>query len=202
MIKKDPTKIFVSSSTCSEDYNDYLQTPARYLEKARFLKWLGYIENSKEFVKAGKSFRGRGDQLQERFNCLVQAGLDSYTVADIIKRSPRILNQSKEVLEQKIHLLTNVIGYPLKSLVSCPAYLCYDVKKISQRFSMYLWLRDRGVAKPAMPLSTILCCSEERFVKYFVDIHEDGQAAWEKLKHGQAAWEKLKKSSQPSQTKR
>ncbi|KAL9679877.1 hypothetical protein QQ045_017748 [Rhodiola kirilowii] len=196
MIKKEPTILFVSSSTsCPEDYKAFsysLQAPARYLEKATFLKWLGYIENSEEFVEAAKRFRGRGDQLQERFNCLVQAGLDSYTVADIIKRVPRILKQRKEVLEQKIHLLTNVIGYPLECLVSCPDYLCYDVKRISLRFSMYSWMRDRGVAKPAMSLSTILCCSEERFVKYFVDIHD----------HGQAVWEKLKESSQTAQTKR
>ncbi|CAM8956158.1 unnamed protein product [Rhodiola kirilowii] len=186
MIKKEPTILFVSSSTsCPEDYKAFsysLQAPARYLEKATFLKLLGYIENSEDFVEAAKRFRGRGDLLQERFNCLVQAGLDSYRVADIIKRVPRILNNRKEVLEQKIHLLTNVIRYPLESLVSCPDYLCYDVKKISLRFSMYSWMRDRGVAKPAMSLSTILCCSEERFVKYFVDIHDHGQAVWEKLK--------------------
>lgn len=186
MIKKDPSKLFISISTCCSDedkaFSFSLQAPTRCLEKTTFLKWLGYAENSEEFVEAAKRFRGRGDQLQERFNCLVHSGLDSNTVADIVKRVPQILNQSKDVLEQKIHLLTVGIGYPLESLVSSPTYLCYDVKRISLRFSMYLWLRNRGVAKPAMALSSILGCSDSRFVKYFVDIHPHGHAAWEVFK--------------------
>uniref|UniRef100_A0A7N0U2P6 Uncharacterized protein n=1 Tax=Kalanchoe fedtschenkoi TaxID=63787 RepID=A0A7N0U2P6_KALFE len=191
MIKKDPTKLYISASTpCSEEdkaFSYTLQAPARCLEKTTFLKWLGYAENSEEFLQAAKRFRGRGDQLQERFNCLAQSGLDYNSVADMVKRVPQILNQSKDVLEQKIYLLTHVIGYPLESLVTSPTYLCYDVKRINLRFSMYMWLRERGVAKPAMALSTILGCSDERFVRYFVDIHPNGAAAWERLKESAQA---------------
>ncbi|RVW81870.1 Transcription termination factor MTEF18, mitochondrial [Vitis vinifera] len=109
---------------------------------------------------------GRGDQLQERFDCLVQAGLDCNVVSNMIKQAPSVLNQTKYVIEKKIDCLRNCLGYPLQSVVAFPSYLCYDIERINLRFSMYVWLRDKGAAKSNLSLSTILACSDARFVKY------------------------------------
>ncbi|ESR43081.1 hypothetical protein CICLE_v10013551mg [Citrus x clementina] len=43
------------------------------LLRTKFLLDVGYIENSNEMAKALKHFRGRGAELQERFDCLVNA---------------------------------------------------------------------------------------------------------------------------------
>ncbi|PON62041.1 Mitochodrial transcription termination factor [Trema orientale] len=189
LIKEDPLKVLRLATKLKIKSSDQVAcpNPSKHLDKASFLLGLGYVENSDEMTKASKKFRGRGDQLQERFDCLVQAGLDCNVVTDIIKRAPIILNQSKDVIEKKLDWLKNRLGYPLESLVSFPTYLCYDMDRINLRFSMYVWLRERGAAKPMLKLSTLLACSDSRFEKYFVDIHTEGPALWESLKASSAS---------------
>ncbi|KAL4572722.1 hypothetical protein LXL04_019505 [Taraxacum kok-saghyz] len=181
-IKKDPMKLInlggntTTKSTDNQDSNTVV-------ERRNFLLRLGYIENSDELSKALRKFRGRGSQLQERFDCLVDAGLDYNVVSSMIKRAPSVLNQTKDLLEKKIDCLQNRLGYPLEAVVAFPSYLCYDIQRINLRFSMYLWLLERGAAKPKLSLSTILACSDARFVKYFVHIHPEGVFTWESLKN-------------------
>ncbi|EOY27493.1 Mitochondrial transcription termination factor family protein, putative [Theobroma cacao] len=184
IIKEDPLKWFslASKSKVLSSGQVASKDTSKYLEKTTFLLRLGYLENSDEMLKALKQFRGRGDQLQERFDCLVCAGLDCNVVKNLIRHAPMVLNQSKDVIEKKIDCLKNWLGYPLESVVAFPAYLCYDMERISRRFSMYVWLRERGAAKPMLSLSTVLACSDARFVKYFVDVHPEGPAKWETLK--------------------
>ncbi|KAM6578607.1 hypothetical protein CsatB_030444 [Cannabis sativa] len=184
LMKEDPLRVLRLATKLELKRSEHVPcpNPSSHLEKASFLVNLGYVENSDEMTKALKKFRGRGDQLQERFDCLVQAGLDCNVVAEIIKRAPMVLNQSKDHIEKKIDRLQNSIGYPLESLIAFPSYLCYNMERIDLRFSMYVWLRDRGAAKPMLKLSTLLSCSDSRFEKYFVDIHPDGPVVWESLK--------------------
>uniref|UniRef100_A0A803PW59 Uncharacterized protein n=2 Tax=Cannabis sativa TaxID=3483 RepID=A0A803PW59_CANSA len=184
LMKEDPLRVLRLATKLELKRSEHVPcpNPSSHLEKASFLVNLGYVENSDEMTKALKKFRGRGDQLQERFDCLVQAGLDCNVVAEIIKRAPMVLNQSKDHIEKKIDRLQNSIGYPLESLIAFPSYLCYNMERIDLRFSMYVWLRDRGAAKPMLKLSTLLSCSDSRFEKYFVDIHPEGPVVWESLK--------------------
>uniref|UniRef100_A0A0V0IJS4 Putative mTERF domain-containing 1, mitochondrial-like n=1 Tax=Solanum chacoense TaxID=4108 RepID=A0A0V0IJS4_SOLCH len=182
-IKDDPLNLFRLASKSKFDVEQMTsQDPGKLFQKTTFLLRLGYVENSDEMAKALKQFRGRGDQLQERFDCLVNAGLDCNVVINMIKQAPTTLNQSKNVLEKKIVLLKTYLGYPVESIVSFPSYLCYDVDRVHLRFSMYAWLKQKGAAKPTLSVSTLLACSDARFVKYFVDIHPEGPAMWESLK--------------------
>ncbi|XP_076901268.1 transcription termination factor MTEF18, mitochondrial-like [Bidens hawaiensis] len=180
-IKKDPLML-INLATKSDTKTTDNQDSNTFVERKNFLLRLGYIENSDELSKALKKFRGRGDQLQERFDCLVQAGLDYNVVSGMIKRAPSVLNQTKDLLEKKLDCLQNRLGYPLEAVVVFPSYLCYDIQRINLRFSMYLWLLERGAAKPKLSLSTILACSDAKFVKYFVHIHPEGVSSWESLK--------------------
>ncbi|KAL3513735.1 hypothetical protein ACH5RR_026452 [Cinchona calisaya] len=183
VIRENPSKFFTlaSKSNCSSIEQIRAKNPGKLLEKTAFLLKLGYVENSDEMGKALKKFRGRGDQLQERFDCLVQAGLDSNVVSDMIRQAPTAINQSKDVLEKKMACLRS-LGYPVESIAAFPSYLCYDIERINRRFNMYLWLKERGAAKPMLSLSTLLACSDARFTKYFVDVHPEGPTKWESLK--------------------
>lgn len=184
IIRDDPSKLFTlaSKSKLKSSEQDSCPDPTKRLEKTTFLLKLGYLENSDEMAKALKRFRGRGDQLQERFDCLVKAGLDCNVVTNIIRQAPMVLNQSKDVIQEKIDCLRNCLGYPLDTIVAFPAYLCYNMERINTRFSMYRWLRDKGSAKPNLSLSSVLVCSDARFVKYFVDVHPEGHTMWEIFK--------------------
>lgn len=178
IIREDPMNLFRSASGKQSPS----RKPSEKLEKTAFLLRLGYAENSDELMNALKRFRGRGDQLQQRFDCLVQAGLDFKAVTKLVKHAPMVLNQNKDVIEKKIDCLINYLGYPLESVIAFPAYLCYDIERINRRFRMYVWLRDKGAAKPTLALSTMLACSDARFVKYFIDVHPEAPAMWETIR--------------------
>ncbi|XP_027331710.1 transcription termination factor MTEF18, mitochondrial-like [Abrus precatorius] len=184
IIKDDPLKLISLASKQEQKSIDqvYCHDPRNYLEKTTFLLRLGYTENSEEMAKALKMFRGRGDELQERFDCLVEAGLDYNSVIKMIKQAPMILNQSRSVIKKKIDFLRNVLGYPVECLVGFPSYFCHDLEKIMRRFSMYAWLKERNAVKPTLTLSTIVSSNDKRFVKYFVNVHPQGPAVWKGLK--------------------
>ncbi|KAK7372581.1 hypothetical protein VNO80_05966 [Phaseolus coccineus] len=184
IIKDDPLKLISLASKLKQNTDLQLlrDDPSKHLGKTTFLLKLGYAENSEEMTKAIKRFRGRGDQLQERFDCLVEAGLDYNIAIKMIKCAPMILNQNKGVIQKKIDFLRNILGYPLDCVVAFPAYLCYDLERIMLRFSMYAWVAERKAVKPMMALSTILASSDEKFVKYIVNAHPEGPIIWDDLK--------------------
>ncbi|CAO2040763.1 unnamed protein product [Urochloa humidicola] len=151
-------------------------------EKVKFLKGIGFVEGSEDMKKALKSFRGKGDELQDRFDFLVSTGLSQKDVVNMIKISPQVLNQKIHVLESKISFLVNETAYPLSALVAFPSFLSFTVERTKVRFLMYNWLQERGLAAPNFALATILACSEKDFMKYFVRKHEMGPEVFEKFK--------------------
>lgn len=152
------------------------------MEKNKFLIDVGFVENSNEMKMAVKTFRGKGGELQERFDCIVEAGLDRKDVCNMIKTSPQILNQKKNLIEMKIGFLLNDLGYPISSLVTFPSYLNYTIKRVKLRISMYNWLVDQGSAEPMLALSTIIACSDKKFFQQYVNHHPSGPQVWEELK--------------------
>lgn len=159
-----------------------LQKESPQKQKAKFLLDLGYVENSPEMKKALKVFRGKAGKLQERFNYLVDAGLDRKNLLEMLKLAPQILNMSKDMLEMKIDFLVNGLGYPVSSLIVFPAYVSYTIERVNLRFSMYNWLVTEGTAEPNLALSTIIACSDMAFIKQYVDQHPRGREMWDKFK--------------------
>ncbi|KAI3472145.1 hypothetical protein Pfo_029633 [Paulownia fortunei] len=126
--------------------------------KTKFLLSLGFVEKSKDMEKALKMFRGKGVELQERFDCLVNFGLSRKEVIQMLKVSPQILNQSTDVIEAKVGFLVKL------------------------RLLMYKWLKDEGAVHPKLALSTLMSSSEEIFVRSYVNSHPRGPEFWERLK--------------------
>lgn len=156
--------------------------PLIKLEKTAFLLKLGYMENSEEMEEAVKLFPGRGDQLQERLDCLVEAGLDCSTAIRMVKRVPKILILKRNVIQKKIDFLKNTLGYPIECLVRYPTYFLQDVDRMSARVSMYEWLKERNAVSHALSLSTIVSYNEKRFVEVFVNMHPEGPTIWQRIK--------------------
>ncbi|KAK0585723.1 hypothetical protein LWI29_033072 [Acer saccharum] len=150
--------------------------------KTKFLIDLGFTENSNEMEKALKDIRGRAWKLQERFDCIVKAGLDRQDVCKMIRVSPQILNQKKSVIELKIDLLVTGLGYPVSMLVTFPLYLAFGVLRIKLRTSMYNWLKDQGVVKPMLALRTIIGSPQKVFMQRLVNKHPEGPQVWQNLK--------------------
>ncbi|CAN7141663.1 unnamed protein product [Brassica rapa subsp. narinosa] len=153
--------------------------------KTQFLLDLGYVEGSEEMERAGKSFRGRGSELKERFDVLVRFGLDEEDVKEMVKASPNILTQASDVLETKVRYLVEELGYPLSTLVTFPSCLKFTLERMKVRFAMFAWLKGRGKADPKLAVSTLLACSDKDFARYFVSRHPDGPKHLEDLKKKQ-----------------
>ncbi|XP_076942329.1 transcription termination factor MTEF18, mitochondrial-like [Bidens hawaiensis] len=151
-------------------------------EKIRFLSNLGFVENSDKMTKALNAFRGSGAELQERFDCLVNAGLTRDDVAEMVQHAPHVINQTKEVLETKIDFLVNGLGYDVSSLVKYPAFLGSSIQKIKLRFAMFNWLMDRGKVNSNLALSTVLATSDKMFVRVYVERDPEGLIVWDNFK--------------------
>ncbi|XP_077209814.1 transcription termination factor MTEF18, mitochondrial-like [Tasmannia lanceolata] len=182
IIQEDPNQLM--NWILGTKVSPFPPLPSSYEDQVKsiFLVDLGFVENSNEMKRALKLFRGKSDELQERFDCLVKAGLNSNDVSNIVKNAPHILNQSRDVIEKKIDFLVHGMGYPVESLVSFPSYVAYTIERVKLRYSMYKWLRDEGIASPMLALSTIVASSDKKFVNKYVNNHPKGPEVWEKFK--------------------
>ncbi|KAK9671572.1 hypothetical protein RND81_12G039500 [Saponaria officinalis] len=151
-------------------------------DKIKFLTSIGFTENLKEIEKALTVFRGKPDELPRRFNCLVKAGLNENDVSRMIKAAPQILNQSIEVLEAKISVLVNELGYPVSSVKSFPGFLSYTTGRVKLRCAMYRWLIDQKAVRSTLSLSTIIGCTEAFFSDKYVSRHPRGPEVWQNIK--------------------
>jgi hypothetical protein len=192
ILKDDPTKF--GNCVSNKKSAAVSKVDSFYLgEKAEFLLKIGFVENSDDMLKAMSKFRGRGDQLQERLDCLVSAGLDYENACSIIKVAPHILNMSADMIKKKMSYLLNDLGYTLEYFVAFPMILGYSLEKIKLRFTMYKWLTENGVKiqptrknkvnKSMVALSTIMTRSDARFVSEYVNLHPGGLDQWEMLKN-------------------
>ncbi|KAJ8624273.1 hypothetical protein MRB53_032803 [Persea americana] len=174
IIKEDPNQLknWVFGSKISP-----LPKPSRdprLMQKTAFLVTLGFTEGSDEMKNALKLFQGSSVELQERFDCLVRAGLKPTDVSNMIKAAPQVLSQSRDTLQKKIDFFVNSLGFPLESLLEFPRYMSYTIERVKLRFLMYKWLKDQEKVIPTLALSTILVCSEKVFALQYVNCHPKG----------------------------
>ncbi|XP_057783234.1 transcription termination factor MTEF18, mitochondrial-like [Salvia miltiorrhiza] len=149
--------------------------------RTEFLLSLGFKENSKDMEKALKALRGRGEELQERFNCLVNNGVSCEEAIKMVRISPQVLNQTRDVIETKIRLFFDELGYQASDLLTHPKILSYTIKRVTLRLLTYRWLKDQGAARPGLSLSTLLATSDEEFIKTYVTPHAGGPEFWKSL---------------------
>ncbi|XP_050383235.1 transcription termination factor MTEF18, mitochondrial-like [Argentina anserina] len=152
-------------------------------QKTKFLLEIGFLENSTKMKAALKACRGNGVELQERFDCIVKAGLDQKDVCELIQSTPQILNQTTDVIAMKIDCLVNELGYPISSLLTARSYLSHKMERVKLRVRMFNWLKDQGMANAGLSLSTLISCSESYFIKTYVHRHPDGPQIWDDLKN-------------------
>ncbi|XP_073154327.1 transcription termination factor MTEF18, mitochondrial-like [Henckelia pumila] len=183
MIKEDPNvlKKWILGRRVDRLPNQIRVLKVREI-KTDFLLSLGFIEKSKEMEIAIKEFRGKGVELQERFDCLVNTGLSREEVISMVKASPQILNQNKDIIETKINHFVKELGYPVTDLLTHPPLVSYTIERVKLRLLTYKWLKDERVVHPKLSLSTLLSCSEDVFVRLYVNSHPRGLEFWERLK--------------------
>ncbi|KAL8119292.1 transcription termination factor MTEF18, mitochondrial [Apium graveolens] len=148
------------------------------LGKLEFLHSLGFGEN-KWTIKILNQIRGPSSDLQERVDCLLQCGVEFPKLCKMIHCSPKILNQQKESIEQKIKYLCEDIGHSLEDLDVFPAYLCYNLeKRIKPRYSFHMWLTKHGLCTEEYAIPSIIATSEKNFVLRIYRMHRAAPKIW------------------------
>lgn len=182
MIKDDPFTLegWVLGKRVDPLYNVKRAVQVKLL-KTQFLVTLGFEENSKDMEKALKKLRGKGVELQQRFDCLVNNGLSQEEAIKMVKASPQILNQTSDLIETKIRFFVHDLGYRVSDLLTHPKTLSYTTQRLKSRLLMYQWLKDQRAVRPNLSLSTLLCSSDEEFIRSYVTPHAKGPAFWKSL---------------------
>ncbi|KAL1809233.1 hypothetical protein ACET3Z_026223 [Daucus carota] len=148
------------------------------LEKLEFLHSIGFAEN-KCTVKILNQIRGPGHDLKERVDCLLQCGVEFHKLCKMIRDSPKILNQQKEAIEQKVKYLCEDIGHSLEDLEAFPAYLCYNLeKRIKPRYSFHTWLKKNGLCTEEYAIPSIIATSEKNFISRIYRMHRAAPKLW------------------------
>lgn len=148
------------------------------LHKLKVLHGIGFGEN-KFTVKVFTHVHGSGSEVQERFDCLLRCGIEFSKLCKMISRSPKILNQHEELIEQKVKYLREDIGVSLQYLDSFPAYLCYNLeKRIKARYKFYMWLTENHLCPREYSLPSIIATCEKSFIANVYRMHPAAPKKW------------------------
>lgn len=146
--------------------------------KVEFFLSIGFGRN-KMTSKAIGLVSGNKELLQERFDCLIEMGIKYDMLCRMIIAAPKVLNQCKNMLRQKVNYLCHDLGYPVEYLNNFPAFLCFDLEnRIKPRYKILSWLRDNGLVKKPFAPATVLANSEKRFIFNLSCIHPAAPKQW------------------------
>ncbi|KAJ0970655.1 hypothetical protein J5N97_018614 [Dioscorea zingiberensis] len=151
----------------------------KYLStKLEFMCSIGFGEN-RITARAIGLLNGTRDQLQERFDCLIESGIEYPMLCRMISAAPKLLNQGKDNIHEKVKYLCNDLSYSLEYLVNFPAFLCFDLEnRIRPRYRILNWLQEIGLLKKPFSPATVLANSEKRFIINLWSIHPAAPKQW------------------------
>ncbi|ESQ44038.1 hypothetical protein EUTSA_v10005866mg [Eutrema salsugineum] len=141
------------------------------VQKLDFFHQIGFGENGMT-TKILQHVHGSAMELQERFQILLNNGIDFSKVCMLIRSAPKSLNQQPHSIQDKIRFLCDEMGYSLEKLEIFPAYLCFDLEnRISPRLRFHKWLVDKGLSEKSYSIASIVATSEKAFIARLYGIH-------------------------------
>lgn len=147
-------------------------------KKLEFLKSVGYGENEIT-TKVIPVINSTKDLLLERFDYLLERGVEYKILCRILRVFPKVLNQSKDMLNEKLNYLTEELGYSLEYLGCFPAFLCFDLEnRVKPRYTMLWWLQEHGLLRKKLAPATVLANSEKRFISTLYLVHPAVPKLW------------------------
>jgi hypothetical protein len=133
--------------------------------KLEFVKSIGFGENVTA-TKLVRVMHSTQDLLQERFDYLLGIGIEYKMLCRMLSVFPKVVNQGKDVLNQKLNSLTEELGYSLEYLDNFPAFLCFDLEnRVKPRYNMLRWLEGHGLLNKTLAPATVVAASEEVYFK-------------------------------------
>lgn len=167
-----------------KDYIDGLEkvhnsrTRFHTINKLNFLHGIGYGENHLT-MKILEHMHGTSSELQERFDCLLCLGIEFSKLCTIISFTPKVLNQSPQILEKKVNFLVQEMGLSLQYLDVFPAYVCFNLEnRIKPRYRCHLWMAENGLCTKDYSLASMIATSDKTFINRLYGIHPAIPKMW------------------------
>ncbi|CAH8304675.1 unnamed protein product [Eruca vesicaria subsp. sativa] len=149
----------------------HLRCKTHSYQKLDFLHQIGFGENGIT-VKVLQHVHGTAVEIQERFQILLDNGIDFSKACMLIRSSPKSLNQKPHSIQEKIRFLCEEMGDSLACLDVYPAFLCFDLEnRISPRFRFHKWLVEKGLSERNYSIASIVATSEKAFIARLYGIH-------------------------------
>ncbi|XP_077234341.1 mitochondrial transcription termination factor family protein [Tasmannia lanceolata] len=146
--------------------------------KFDFLLGIGFGMN-RNTLEILPRMHGTMSQLNERFDCLLRMGIEFSKLCKMINDSPKILNQSTQMLEQKVNFLCKDLHCTLQHLETFPTYLWYNLEtRMKTRYRILTWLKEKGLYRGQYTLATVAASSEKRFIRFLRKIHPAAPKLW------------------------
>ncbi|KAF3335522.1 mTERF [Carex littledalei] len=146
--------------------------------KVEFLQSIGFGMN-KFTARFAAALSGSKEDLHERFELLLNQGIEPKRICKMLRKAPKLLNQSKDSIMEKIIFLCNHLGHNLDYLDSFPAFLCFDLEnRIKPRYRILDWLKEVGVLTRSFAPATVLAGSEKKFMEILYAIHPAAPKQW------------------------
>ncbi|KAF8092919.1 hypothetical protein N665_0396s0008 [Sinapis alba] len=104
-------------------------------------------------------------------------GFSREDVVMMVKRLPPCIGYSVETVKKKIEFVVKEMNWPLKAVVSYPQVLGYSMeKRMVPRCNVIKALIAKGLIKSELPpVSTVLVCTDQDFLKRYVRKHDDDE---------------------------
>ncbi|CAH8341036.1 unnamed protein product [Eruca vesicaria subsp. sativa] len=104
-------------------------------------------------------------------------GFSRDDVAMMVKRLPPCIGYSVETVKKKTEFVVKKMNWPLKAVASYPQVLGYSMeKRMVPRCNVIKALMSKGLIRSELPpVSTVLVCTDEDFLKRYVRKHEDDE---------------------------
>ncbi|WCJ22986.1 Mitochondrial transcription termination factor family protein [Euphorbia peplus] len=156
-------------------------TPHHTMSKVDFVHKIGFGENAST-AKIIVYLHGNGNELMERFTCLLQLGVAFSDLCFMSSVKPKILNHNTEILERKVKFLREEMQSSLQELVNFPGFLCFNLeKRVRPRYRFCMWLTGKGLttrSKRKYSIGSLVATCEKNFVARIYGIHPAAVKHW------------------------
>ncbi|KAF2580990.1 hypothetical protein F2Q68_00003495 [Brassica cretica] len=146
-------------------------------EKLIFYGKLGFSEGDVwEMFKKNPSFLPLSEKnVLNSIEAYLGLGFTRDEFAVLVKCHPQCLNYSAELVKRKTEFLVKDMNWPVKSLVSNPTVLGYNLEKRTiPRCNVIKALMSEGLLGSELPsLGSVLVCTDHAFLKRYVMKHGD-----------------------------
>ncbi|VVB06374.1 unnamed protein product [Arabis nemorensis] len=165
------------------------RTTAHNIQKLDFLHKIGFGENGMT-MKILQHVHGTAVELHDRFQIILNNGVEFSKICLLIRSAPKVLNQKPHSIQDKLRFLRGEMGGSLEYLEIFPAYLCFDLEnRINPRFRFHKWLTEKGLSEKSYSVASIVATSEKAFIARLFRIHPAVPKHWfERFSHSKTRY--------------